>query len=297
MGDSHAAAAAAAAAAAVAGYAARDPHPALRELVTSYHGYRYDADQPRVHHGLPSTALTVVLALDRPLDVGWLGDVASRGVRWLTASGLSVSPAAIYESGPQHGVTMDVTPAGARAFFGSPAAPLRDRLLDLDDLIGPRTAALYEPVATAAATAAAQGWAGVFDALDRALLALASTHADPRTHEDATLSQAWRRLHETGGRLPIAGLAREVGWSRRRLTQRFTDEYGVRPKQVARLVRFNRARDLVAASRHPLAAVAAECGYADQAHFTREWRELSGLTPTGWLAMESPNVQDRQASA
>ncbi|MCA1672997.1 MAG: helix-turn-helix domain-containing protein, partial [Actinobacteria bacterium] len=44
--------------------------------------------------------------------------------------------------------------------------------------------------------------------------------------------------------------------------------------------------------RPPLADVAARCGYYDQAHFTREWRDLAGCSPRTWLAEELPSVQD-----
>jgi transcriptional regulator GlxA family with amidase domain len=83
-----------------------------------------------------------------------------------------------------------------------------------------------------------------------------------------------------------------VGWSRRHLSQRFTDEYGIGPKQTARLVRFQRARDLVAAGTRPLAEVAVDCGYADQAHLTREFCELAGDPPTTWRREERPFIQD-----
>jgi AraC-like DNA-binding protein len=46
------------------------------------------------------------------------------------------------------------------------------------------------------------------------------------------------------------------------------------------------------AARPGLAEIAARCGYADQAHLTREWRELAGCTPSTWLAEELPSVQD-----
>ena len=78
------------------------------------------------------------------------------------------------------------------------------------------------------------------------------------------------------------------------LTDRFTTEYGVGPKALARVLRFERARWMLVQPTHPsLAMVAATCGYADQAHMTREWRALAGSSPKAWLAAEGlPFVQD-----
>jgi AraC-like DNA-binding protein len=81
----------------------------------------------------------------------------------------------------------------------------------------------------------------------------------------------------------VASIAREVGWSRKHLARRFADEVGLGPKSVSRIVRFNRA---IAASRSGSgwAGIAADCGYADQAHMVREFRELAGNSPVSWAA-------------
>jgi AraC-like DNA-binding protein len=96
---------------------------------------------------------------------------------------------------------------------------------------------------------------------------------------------AWDRLEETGGNLRIGELAREVGWSRRYLADRFREETGLAPKAAARVIRFERACDrLRGPDRPPLAEVAADGGYVDQAHLSRDFRDLAGLTATTWLA-------------
>ena len=89
----------------------------------------------------------------------------------------------------------------------------------------------------------------------------------------------------------VAHLADEVGWSRRHLTDRFTDEFGVGPKQATRIERFTRARTLLSSGR-TVADAAVSCGYADQAHLTRDFRALGGCTPTQWRREHVTFVQD-----
>ena len=111
-------------------------------------------------------------------------------------------------------------------------------------------------------------------------------------------TEAWRRLESMAGRVEIGELATDVGWSRRHLTARFTDEFGVGPKQLARVLRFERSLGLLRRPQRPtLATIAAECGYADQAHMARDWRQLAGSSPSQWLATEQlPFVQDAEAA-
>ena len=82
----------------------------------------------------------------------------------------------------------------------------------------------------------------------------------------------------------IAALAETVGWSRSRLVDRFRREIGVPPKTVARIARFRSAVDAMGAGETSLARVAAESGYADQSHFNRDVRALTGWTPAELLA-------------
>ena len=92
------------------------------------------------------------------------------------------------------------------------------------------------------------------------------------------------------------GSPAHVALSPRHLTTLFQRELGLSPKRVARLVRFDaglRRADAGGRAGRPveLAAVAAACGYADQSHLDREFRDHLGTSPTGWLAEEHRNVQ------
>ena len=83
--------------------------------------------------------------------------------------------------------------------------------------------------------------------------------------------------------MPIERLRRELGCSRRHLSARFREEIGLTPKAFARILRFQRTVGLLDGGAD-LAGVALACGFADQPHFTREFRALAGRTPTEFLA-------------
>jgi len=81
----------------------------------------------------------------------------------------------------------------------------------------------------------------------------------------------------------VETLCRELGWSRRRLAARFRDEVGLAPKTAARLLRLERAAELAAAGVEWV-QVASACGYYDQSHLVNEFRQITGATPTQFLA-------------
>ena len=107
------------------------------------------------------------------------------------------------------------------------------------------------------------------------------------------LEWAWRRLMETGGATPVGALAQELGRSRRHLAATFREQIGMPPKALARLLRFERAVDRLRGGA-ALADLALDCGYYDQAHFNRDFRQFTGVTPTEYLVT---SVQDISAIA
>lgn len=266
------------------------PAPSLAGLVDRYVGYRLDGFPPGTHQALPSGRLTLVVSLGPPVDLAVMpGRHQSPGTFTALAGGLHASPGTIVHDGRQHGVHVELTPLGARAVLGLPAGALAATVVDLGDLLGRDAAELAERMALS------PSWAACFAVLDDVLARRRDAAPDPQPE----LAQAWRRLEATGGAVPVGALAEEVGWSRRHLAERFRTELGLAPKVAARVLRFDRARRLLTRpGGAPLAAVAATAGYYDQAHLTREWRELAGCSPAAWLAAEQlPSVQDGDGDA
>jgi AraC-like DNA-binding protein len=258
----------------------RTPAAALRPFVERYRGYRLEGHPPATHHGVPSRYLPFMLSFDRPV-------VSTEASRWAFAGGLHDSAATIIHDGNQHGMAIQVTPMGARVLFGLPGGALAGTVVDLEELLGAFARELYERAA------AATTWDARFDVLDEVLTRAARRRLEDPPEPPSEVIRAWRRLVATGGGVEIGELAADVGWSRRHLSEKFRTEVGLSPKVAARVLRFERARHLLSLPTRPgLAAAAASCGYYDQAHFTREWSELAGCTPTTWIADELPSMQD-----
>lgn len=254
------------------------PPAHLRRYVTSYCGYRTPAVPPGTHQGVPSGHLTFLLCLDGTVELLRMPDPTRRpGSFTAMVGGLHDAPAVIRQGPPQTGIQVQLTWRGARALLGLPAGELAGDVVDLGALVGRGVGTLRDRLACA------PGWPERFALLDDALAGWAAG----REREADVLPEvgyAWDRLAGTGGNLRIAALAEEVGWSRRHLAGRFRRETGLGLKAAARVIRFERAcRRLRAPDRPSLARVAAEGGYADQAHLSRDFRELAGITATGWL--------------
>ena len=93
----------------------------------------------------------------------------------------------------------------------------------------------------------------------------------------------------------VQSAASAIGLSERQLERLFADVVGVSPREYRRILRFRRA--IVAAGGGArLADVALEAGYTDQAHFSRDVRDLTGHSPRSLLSHVG-NVQDIAAGS
>jgi AraC-like DNA-binding protein len=263
------------------------PAPPLRGLIAAYHGYRYEDLPPGRHRGMPSPYLTLIVTLDDPLVIDRHPDPRAGPGEYLTlAGGLHTAPAMISFDGRMSGIQLAVSPLAARTLFGLPAGELANVDVEATEVLGATATELHERVRQA------PDWPARFEILDTLLLA----GADPDAEVHAGVARAWQRVLASGGTVRVGELAMEVGWSPRHLQALFQAETGLTPKAACRVTRFHRARRLlqrrVSAGRPPgLADLAARCGYFDQAHLAREFRELAGCPPSVWLAEEFRIIQ------
>ncbi|GAB3820087.1 AraC family transcriptional regulator [Kribbella italica] len=258
-------------------------HPALRPYLDDLIGYDYRGEPPELHRGLPSRSLTVVITLDEPLGIAW-PDAPTQKFETL-AGGLHSTAVRIGQSPNRAGLQLALTPAGSRALLGLPPSELASIVVPLDDVLGRPARELSEQLRET------PSWAQRFAMVEQLLLE--AWRNEPVPQPRAEICWAWQRLAQTSGGVGVQDLATEVGWGRRHLTERFRQEYGLAPKVAARVMRFEQAvQRLKHAPRTKLADLAADLGYADQAHLSREWNALAGCSPRQWIAEELPYVQD-----
>ena len=89
---------------------------------------------------------------------------------------------------------------------------------------------------------------------------------------------ALRLIERSKGGTPMREIARRLGWSDRHLRREIRAICGLSPKECALIYRFQRAMRLLT-SPLPLAGIAVDCRYTDQAHMTRDFARLAGMTP------------------
>ena len=266
------------------------PERDLRPYVRSYCGYDEETVAFSRRRELATPNPVLIVGFGAPIEVSF-PDLRETTQTSAFVSGASDHYALVDSFGSQRGVQIDLTPLGAFMLLGLPMHELANRTVELGDILGPDGALLPERLSEAG------GWGARFKALDGFL---AARMADaPRARPD--VAWAWRRLCETEGRLRVGELAEELRCSRRHLSARFAEQLGLPPKTLARLLRFGRAARLLGASsaaepqrdrssdRLGLAEIAVECGYHDQAHLNRDFREFAGVSPTQLEAMLLPD--------
>lgn len=258
-----------------AGDLTRAPHPRLRSYVGDYVGYDISGVPAGTHRGLPSGSLTFIVTIDRPLEQ-YDKTSDSTEVFDVLLAGLHLHPTLIRHDGTMAGIQIDFSPLAPRVFFDAPAVEFVHRSYDLKNIARPIAEELYERV-NAAVT-----WPTRFDAIDDVLTRVIDEAVSPRPE----ILESWRQIALAHGGLPVSLVADHVGWSRRHLNSQFHAEFGIGPKEAARVLRFDRARRLISTRTARLADIAITCGYADQSHLNRDFRALTGLSPSQWLSAD-----------
>jgi AraC-like DNA-binding protein len=189
--------------------------------------------------------------------------------------GQITGPFLLRPSGPAAMLGIQFRPHGAARLLRLPMCELADSAIALEDL-SRRLFRSLEPVRHLPSLTLALA------ALDPIL----RTFAEPERTEDNLVVQAARDIERAGGLTSVRDVANRIGWSTRQLQRRFKDVVGISPKLFARMQRFQRVLRAMDGPNSDWVDAAVHCGYYDQAHLIRDFREFSGKTPTALIDQE-----------
>lgn len=167
-------------------------------------------------------------------------------------------------------------PGGAYPFFSFPQHELVDRIVSLDSLWGNLAQEIEERTAMAVG------------ADEKVMVIEAILASKLCTKSNASLEAAIEEILAADGLISIEEVSEDIGMTRRNLERQFKQFVGLSPKLFARIVRFQRIfKTLESSSIDEWTSLALECGYYDQAHFIREFREFSGRNPSSYFSNEA----------
>jgi AraC-like DNA-binding protein len=239
---------------------------------------RRSENSPDCEHMLPSGKADLVITLhDSPIQ--WASANDSGKWRSWTRGVIHGPQSSFYLAGPKpKGTVVGVSfrPGMAGGILGVPMSELLDSHVSLEELWGYRGLELQERLADA------EDRAAIFRLLESELIARirrpllihpAVAHA-LRPHRSGLAP--WR----------VEDVQRQSGYSPRHFIELFRSTVGLAPKRYYRVQRFSNALARIAegnvAGELKLADVAACAGYSDQAHLSREFRELAGVTASAY---------------
>ena len=177
-------------------------------------------------------------------------------------------------------ISVRFRPGGAHAFFDLPMDELTDRVVELDEVIGSAATGLRDRLGSVTGD---EVRCRIFE--EWLIERRRAVHP-----YFATVRAAGDLLRGSRFRMSVTDVCEKLGLSNRHLGAQFRSVVGLTPKPFARVERF---RAVVAACRGrervDWTRLAAEHGFADQAHLIREFRRLAGVTPGEFMQHRTPD--------
>jgi AraC-like DNA-binding protein len=245
------------------------PQPPLSDYVDMlwiFERYSVPHAQERL---MPTGAMELVIGLDDGLRMGaGIAGVQSRFMVLDTSKPFSV-------------IGAHFKPGGGFPFFGMPAGEFQDLNVPLEAVWGSDAHEVCEQLLEAKTHEAK------YRILERALL----ERATGRLGRHRAVRYSLTEFRNAESFRSIAEITDELGLSARRFIEVFRNEVGLTPKLYCRIARFQKViQSLHTFQEGDLADIALSCGYFDQAHFSHDFREFSGINPSTYLRHRTPHL-------
>ena len=248
----------------------RPSNPALFPYIESF-WFLKSGDDAEPYLLPPDSKGTLIFSFRSSTTVRTAAD-AGYTVNGHFCTGLRSSPVTLNPCGPVDYVAVQLKPYALRSLLGIHAREAADYLVELPDLC-----TLFHRRALRALPDSPSPAAAV-EALEPVLLeGLAGRNLVPPLY----LVRGIDRITASSGSLRIRNLCDEIGITARQLEREFERWIGIPAKLFARIVRMNKALDILQDYTTPvdLADLAASLGYCDQSHMCGDFADLAGISP------------------
>lgn len=171
-------------------------------------------------------------------------------------------------------IAVRFTPFGLSAFTQIPSHEFKGIEVGLENLWGKEGKELEDQVNTLSTNAAVSAIQNFFIA-----------RLKKQKHSLASISYIAGLMEGQGENQTVKHWAEYANLSERQFNRKFNNVIGVSPKEYIKIIRFNKVLHLFDDNNaENLSSLAHQCGYYDQAHFIKDFKEYTGTTPTGYAA-------------
>lgn len=238
---------------------------------------------------LPAASTVIVLCCGEPVALRPAWGSGSTSRLGAFSAGLQVQAQRVKHNGDNDCVEIRIPPLEAYTLFGGAIAESNSAPIDLLDVARHPIRRLSDHLQHT------RGWSERLNVVNQFL---ERGFVESRERIPPELVWAWEVLQRSHGQVSVRKLALTIGWSERHWINQFYIYFGVRPKAAARRLRFSNAFNLISSgSADDLCTIAAQAGFSDQSHMTREFREFSGLSPNALRSARFENLPGIPAAA
>jgi len=246
------------------------PSDAAGRFVRCYWMLEDDTPEPGLQRIIPDGRAELILNLGHPYEARTLQPKCF-------LMGQITGPLFLRATGPVKIIGVRFHPHAASQLLNLPISELTDAgAISLDDI----SQSLFRDLGRIEELRSPLEW---FPTLDNIMNAA----GERAVRTDSLLAAAVKELEQADGLMSVAAVADRTGLSARQFERRFSQSVGIAPKLFSRMQRFQRVFRTLEGGHANWADAAVQCGYYDQAHLIRDFREFAGKPPAMLLASDT----------
>lgn len=260
-------------------YQTYDPHPELASLISCYWTLEVPANKEAEKQRIvPDGCLEMAFILADDIKRFTNDDDYILQPRAMVL-GQTLEPFYIQPVGEVNTFAVRFYPYGFANFVSTPIKALANKETPIDELFAPELAKQLEQDIIHAKDAKER-----IAIVEQFLLGILSSQPTLDHIVKSTVDALWA----SKGGAAISSIVEEEGASRRQLERKFASQIGISPKQLGKVIRLQAAlKMLLSQEADSLSQVAYQSDYYDQAHFIKDFKELTGISPKEFLGSES----------